>query len=178
MPCCHVGLTGPFANQFTSDAQRFSAYVGGAPNLPQGATGPELISALHVDLKLWQPARVPIGRPYRINDAFGNAWKAARPQRSPDPFAGHPSDRQWVENAVFDLPQPPAGCVLSVFDQWILDTIIQIRGLALSLAGGVPLRSPTPCRRLEWRRRSSTSSSNIRPAGMWVASGIKRRANL
>ena len=136
MPCCHVGLTGPFANQFTSDAQRFSAYVGGALNLPPGAAGPELISALHVDLKLWQPARVPIGRPYRINDAFGNAWKAARPLLNPDPFAGHPGDRQEVENAVFDLPQPPEGCVLSVFDQWILDTIEAIRVRSLNLAGG------------------------------------------
>jgi hypothetical protein len=136
MPCCHVGLAGPFANQFTSDAQRFSAYVGGAPNLPPGAVGPKLVSALHVDLKLWQPARVPIGRPYRINDAFGNAWKAARPLLNPDPFAGHPGDRQWVENAVFDLPQPPEGCVLSVFDQWIMDTIEAIRVRSLNLAGG------------------------------------------
>jgi hypothetical protein len=138
MPCCHVGLAGPFANQFISDAQRFSAYVGGAPNLPPGAVGPELISALHVDLKLWQPRpnQVPLGRPYRINDAFGNAWTTARAQRSPDLFNRHPADRQWVENAVFDLPQPPAGCVLSVFDQWILNTIIQIRDRALRLAGG------------------------------------------
>jgi hypothetical protein len=83
MPCCHVGLAGPFANQFTSDAQRFSAYVGGSASLPTGTLGSELVSALHVDHKLWQPVKVPIGRPYRINDAFGNAWKAARPQRSP-----------------------------------------------------------------------------------------------
>jgi hypothetical protein len=144
MPCCHVGLAGPFTNQFTSDAQRFSAYVGGAASLPPGAVGPELVSALHVDLKLWQPGpnQVPLGHPYRINDAFGNAWKAARPQRSPDPFQGRPDDRQWVKNAVFDLPQPPAGCVLSVFDQWILDTIEAIRDRSLNLAGGVAPAQP------------------------------------
>lgn len=136
MPCCHVGLAGPFANQFTSDAQRFSAYVGGAASLPTGALGSELVSALHVDLKLWQPAKVPIGRPYRINDAFGNAWKAARPQRSPDPFKGHPADRAFIESLVLTLPPPPAGCVLSVFDQWILDTIEAIRDRSVNLAGG------------------------------------------
>jgi hypothetical protein len=134
MPCCHVGSAGPFAAQFKTDAQRFSAYVGGSPNLPAGAVGPELVSALHVDLKLWQPAQVPIGRPYRINDAFGNAWKTARPQLSSDPFKGHPSDRACIESLVLTLPSPPSGCVLSDFDQWILKTIIAIRGRSLALA--------------------------------------------
>ena len=142
MPCCHAGLAGPFASQFTSDAQRFSAYVGGAASLPTGALGSELISALHVDLKLWQPARMPIGRPYRINDAFGNAWKAARPQRSRDPFKGHPADRAFIESLVLTLPPPPAGCVLSVFDQWIQDTIKAIRGRSLNLAGGAAPAQP------------------------------------
>ena len=144
MPCCHVGPAGPFAAQFKADAQRFSAYVGGAPNLPPGAVGTELVSALHVDLKLWQPGsnQLPLGRLYRINDAFGNAWKVARPQRTRDLFKGHSTARQRVENAVFALPQPPGGCVLSVFDQWILDTIIQIRALALSLAGGTAPARP------------------------------------
>ena len=144
MPCCHAGLAGPFANQFTSDAQRFSAYVGGAPNLPPGAVGPELVSALHVDLKLWQPGpnQVPLGHPYQINDAFGNAWKAARPQRSPDPFKGHPADRAFIESLVLTLPPPPAGCVLSVFDQWIQDTIKAIRGRSLNLAGGAAPAQP------------------------------------
>jgi hypothetical protein len=138
MPCCHVGPAGPFAAQFKTDAQRFSAYVGGSPNLPPGAVGPELVSALHVDLKLWQPGpnRVPLGRPYRINDAFGNAWKTARPQLSPDPFKGHPADRAFIKSVVLNLPPQPSGCVLSVFDQWILDTIIAIRDRSLRLAGG------------------------------------------
>lgn len=55
------------------------------PNLPPGAVSTELVSALHVDLKLWQPGlnQVPLGRSYRINDAFGNAWKVARPRLMP-----------------------------------------------------------------------------------------------
>jgi hypothetical protein len=133
-----VGPAGPFAAQFKADAQRFSAYVGGAPKLPLGAVGPELVSALHVDLKLWQPGpnQVPLGHPYRINDAFGNAWKTARPQLSPNPFKGHPADRAFIDSVVLTLPPPPSGCVLSVFDQWILGTIMAIRNRSLKLVGG------------------------------------------
>lgn len=134
MPCCHVGPAGQFAAQFKTDAQRFSAYVGGAANPPTGSPGSKLVSALHVDLKLWHPAKVPIGRPYRINDAFGNAWKVARPQRSPDPFNGRPADRAFIESLVLTLPPPPSSCVLSVFDQWILKTIMALRGRSLKLA--------------------------------------------
>jgi hypothetical protein len=87
---------------------------------------------------LWQPGpnQVPLGHPYQINDAFGNAWKVARPQLSPDPFKEKPDDRAFIKSVVLNLPPQPSGCVLSVFDQWILDTIIAIRNRSLMLAGG------------------------------------------
>jgi hypothetical protein len=143
MPCCHVGPTRPFHSQFKADAQRFSAYVGGSPaTFPAGSSGAELVSALHIDLKLWQPKR-PLGRPYRINDAFGNSWKAARPQLSPNPFIKSPKDRKFIEDTLVALPKPPTGCVISTFDQWILDTIWRIRGHALSLSGAPVTRHPS-----------------------------------
>ncbi len=143
MPCCHVEPTGPFHSQFIADAQRFSAYVGGSPApFPAGSSGAELVSALHIDLKLWQPKR-PLGRPYRINDAFGNSWKAARPQLSPNPFIKSPKDRKFIEDTLVALPKPPTGCVISTFDQWILDTIWRIRGHSLSLSGAPVTRHPS-----------------------------------
>jgi hypothetical protein len=94
MPCCHLGPTGPFHSQFKADALRFSAYVGGSPApFPAGSSGAELVSALHIDLKLWQPKR-PLGRPYRINDAFATAWLAARLQTIDDRFRDAPADRK------------------------------------------------------------------------------------
>jgi len=59
----------------------------------QGRRARNWLAALHIDMKLWKPKR-PLGRPYRINDAFATAWLAARLQTIDDRFRDAPADRK------------------------------------------------------------------------------------
>lgn len=143
MPCCHLIPTGPFSAGFAADAQRFSKYVGGGWPIPALAPGGGLVSALHVDLKLWTTGK-SLAQPYRANDAMGNSWKVARPQLTTDSFMGHPAEREAVEELVRSLPGMSSNsCALAPYDRWILEGIAAIRTAGRGLAGGGGPGRPT-----------------------------------
>jgi hypothetical protein len=137
MPCCHINPASPFSVHLQQDSRRFSAYVAGLWPLPPGANGSQMTSALHVDLKLWDPlGRLP--NIHNPNHAFDNAWKAARPVLTQDLFLQNPASRPTVRGLI--APPPLAGvqiggCAIAVFDDWILSAIQQIKGIATGLPG-------------------------------------------
>jgi hypothetical protein len=133
MPCCHLQV-GPFANQFALEAQCFSKYVGGEWPIPVTPAAGGIVSALHIDLRLWATG-ARLGKPYIFNDALGNSWKAAR-ARKPDPFRTQPNQRLQIESWVASPPILNTGlCVVKDYDTWILRIISQIRGKGLQLGG-------------------------------------------
>jgi len=143
MPCCHLRPAGPYSAGFAADAQRFSKYVGGGWPIPPLAPGGGLVSALHIDLKLWTTGKI-LARPYRANDAMGNSWKVARPQLTPDRFIGHPVERAAVEELVRLLPVMSSNpCALAPYDRWILEGIAAIRTAGRGLGEGGGTGKPT-----------------------------------
>jgi hypothetical protein len=137
MPCCHLIPPGPFAAGFAADAQRFSKYIGGGWPIPPLAPGRGLLSALHVDLRIWTTGK-RLAHLYRANKAMGNAWKAARPVLGRDTFKGHAASRAYVEKLVGSLPGLTSlSCVLGPYDCWILSQIDAVRKAGRTLSGGV-----------------------------------------
>jgi hypothetical protein len=143
MPCCHLTPPGPFAAGFTADARRFSKYIGGAWPIPALAPGGGLLSALHVDLRLWTTGK-RLAQPYLANDAMDNSWKVARPRLTNDMFIGHPAEREAVKELVRSLPGMSSNpCALAPYDRWILERIAAIRTAGRGLGGGGGPGEPT-----------------------------------
>lgn len=136
MPCCHIAAAGPFLPSFTADCQRFSTFVGKGWPLPAQLPTLGLVSALHIDLRLWNAPK-PLPKIYVPNNAMVNAWRTARPPVCKDPFTALPGARAAVEALVRNLPVlATAPCVLSVYDAWVLDTMQRIRAQGLAARGG------------------------------------------
>jgi len=146
--CCinplppHAG--GHFDADLVADAKVFSAWIGGAwplnrPPLPHPLPG--LTSALHVDLKLWQPSK-RLGRTHRTNDAQGNALKVARPQiYETAPNWGIDNYRVIFDaNGPIDFATPRLGtrCAILEYDNWLLTKIRDLRIWASGLPGVTP----------------------------------------
>jgi hypothetical protein len=98
---------------------------------------PGLTSALHVDLKLWQPLR-PLGGVYVVNNIIGNALKAARSARNPlHPDIGQliGYDRIFFGNQGKNIipPKPSDNCAILDYDRWLLTNIRDIRQRAVAL---------------------------------------------
>jgi hypothetical protein len=65
---------GVFLASLQRDALAFIQWIAGQWPLQTPAPTPELVGALHLDLKLWQPEKA-LAKNYRVNDAHGNALK-------------------------------------------------------------------------------------------------------
>ncbi|MEN9677406.1 MAG: hypothetical protein RIS76_3302 [Verrucomicrobiota bacterium] len=140
MPCCHLP-PGPVGNFFVSlqdDAEQFATYVGGGTPSRRVILPNFLTGALHLEMKLWRP-NSPL-RGYRINDAAGNAWRAMA-NRTTAPRKVYPRFPTLNRAQVFTriiVPPRVAECGLLDYDDWILETITQLRldGLANASLGG------------------------------------------
>jgi hypothetical protein len=104
-----------------------------------------LTSALHVDLKLWQPKK-KLARRYRINDAVFNALRVAQ-------WPGTKTAPTWEINdyrTIFGLsgpisfktPEISKNCAIIDYDIWLLEKIRDLSNWARSLPGYTPT-SPT-----------------------------------
>ncbi len=137
MPCCHLppGPAGNFLTSLQDDAQQFAIYVGGGTPTGRVLLPRFLTSALHMEMKLWKPTPFT----YWENDAQRNSWAVMRVVLGKDTFV----DREKCEifNLLCKLPaySTPSGCVLNQYDGWLLDMILNLRGLGLA-----PHRGPIP----------------------------------
>lgn len=138
--CCIHAPAAVHNDSLTIDAQAFSAWVGGMwPPLtrpPLSPPMPGLTSALHVDLKLWQPSK-KLGRSPRINDAEGNALKVARPQLTKTAPQWDTNDYRTIfgENGpiAFKTPKTSKSCAIIDYDTWLLEKIRDLRNWARGL---------------------------------------------
>lgn len=136
-PCCHIPTTGsPFFPILIKDAEIFSRYVAGDWPIPTFYGPPDLTSALHVELRLWQPPSKLSTKKYHANQAAYNAW-GAMAQQVRNTFG--PAIRNDFEKRFpISLPIAKAGqCCLAIYDKWLLDTLMSIRSTARSLPGAV-----------------------------------------
>jgi hypothetical protein len=145
MPCCHIPApeNPAFPGSLIPDAELFAKYVGGATMQELGNQQPTsiLTSALHLEIKLWRVNRgLPRNR-YTINAQFHNSWRAMLAVwLSPvngDTFTENEKAQILQELSSLKCPQKSQTCVLSIFDRWMLDKMIQLRE-----NGRDPIRQP------------------------------------
>lgn len=137
MPCCHVPtpLNPAFPDALIPDAQLFAKYVGGAPLAALGnpdAMG-TLTSALHLEMKLWEPTKFT----WYINDSQRNAWGVMSNQTTA-PANVFPRFVQRVQCLVFSsfaIPPCADDCCLVAFDAWLLSKLVELRNQGLAHAG-------------------------------------------
>ena len=142
MPCCHIPANPAapvFPHSLISDAEIFSKYVGGMPlGLPPlGIGNPEpttfLISALHLEMKLWEPTLFN----WYINDAKRNSWgvMANRTTAPNVEFNRFTDDEKAGVFNGFTLESPHANCFLIPFDRWFLELTLHFRNQGLARVG-------------------------------------------
>lgn len=140
MPCCLIPnpVQQLFPASLVPDAQRFSQYVGdGNPSKPTAPTT-ILTSALHLEMKLWEPTPFT----YWENDAQRNSWAVMRVVMGRDTFVDN--EKCGIFDLLCKLPYFPyfctlSDCVLKQYDGWLLDTVLHLRMLGLQ-----PHRGPNP----------------------------------
>jgi hypothetical protein len=149
MPCCHIPTPDnpAFPDSLIPDAELFALYVGGVDNDELGNPEPTriLTSALHLEMKLWQPTEFD----WYPNDAQRNAW-GVMSNRTTAPEHEHPRFVQRQQCQVFssiDLPENSKNCCFEAFDSWLLSKLVELRNAGLANAGleawnGGPLNRP------------------------------------
>lgn len=141
MPCCLIpAQNNPvFPPTLQPDAERFAKYVGGAPlgnGLDAvGDPGPTtvLTSALHLEMKLWQPTKFK----YRPNDAEWNSWEVMLVVMGKNTFVA--AEKRSIFVAISTLPQLKYVCALIEFYGWQLSTILSLMSDGRRRA---PVRNP------------------------------------
>lgn len=140
--CCHLPHpAGPFALSLEEDSSLFATYVGGGiPARPSLRNAKHLTSALHFEMKLWQPGQGSLPTPpYKINDAQHNSWQAMR-QKSTNTFSSK------EQTAIFNAFPPSfptrMDCALFSYDRWILGNIVSLRRKGLAQPGSFGTAGP------------------------------------
>lgn len=143
MPCCHIpNPNNPtFPPSLQPDAERFARYVGGAPLNQIGNLDPPtvLTSALHLEMKLWNPTRFA----WYVNDALRNSW-GVMSNRTTAPQGQYPRFAQTDQSYAFGrimLPDALFNCRFTQFDEWLLNQIDTLRTAGLGRAG-IPIWRP------------------------------------
>ncbi len=137
MRCCQfpIPLDPAFPDALIPDAHLFAKYVGGAPLAglrTPNATG-ALASALHLEMKLWEPTEFT----WYINDSQRNAWgvMSNRTTAPANVFPRFVQRRQCLVFSSFVLPPCANDCCLVAFDSWLLSKLVELRNEGLAHAG-------------------------------------------
>lgn len=134
MPCCQIpNQNNPvFPPRLVTDAQIFSKYVGGMPLAEIGPPAELTVctSALHLEMKLWDPTTFS----WEVNNAERNSWSVMS-NRTTAPSAEFPRFEAEEKNRIyagFNLDKRNGSCALIPYDEWGLETILNLRiqGLA------------------------------------------------
>lgn len=131
--CCYTPLNAASRKATKIDSEQFSCYVGaGSPKPLAPVPTPALISALHVEMRLW-PAHGLLPKKYRPNDIVHNGWAAMKVRGVS--VAHDRAQKATAVNAVIGaVPlEPQEACVLNTYDKWLLQTIVTIRTNAAAL---------------------------------------------
>lgn len=137
MPCCHIPTpeNPAFPNSLIPDVESFAKYVGGAPLGGFGNPNARgtLTSALHLEMKLWEPTEFT----WYINDSQRNAWgvMSNRTTAPANVFPRFVQIRQCLIFSSFVLPPCADDCCLLAFDAWLLSKLVELRNEGLSHAG-------------------------------------------
>jgi hypothetical protein len=92
-----------------------------------------LTSALHLEMKLWEPTDFT----WYINDSQRNAWgvMSNRTTAPANVFPRFVQRRQCLIFSSFVLPPCADDCCLLAFDAWLLSKLVELRNEGLSHAG-------------------------------------------
>ena len=136
MSCCQIpNQNNPvFPSSLIPDAQRFSKYVGGEP-LAQIRNPAELTvctSALHLEMKLWDPTKFR----WKVNNAEWNSWRVMsnRTTAGRAHFTRFEKEEKNRIYAGLNLDKRYGSCALIPYDEWVLETILNLRTQGLEHA--------------------------------------------
>ena len=147
MPCCHIPPD-PDLPQFPPslipDAQRFAQYVGGAALGQKGIPAPArvLTSALHLEMKLWEPTEFH----WYPNNVELNSWgvMANRTTASNNVYRRFSVEEKAKLFGEIRLNSRRSNCALIEFDGWALESILNLRSTGLQRANMLAPWNPTP----------------------------------
>ena len=147
MPCCHIPPD-PDLPQFPPslipDAQRFAQYVGGAALGQNGIPAPArvLTSALHLEMKLWEPTEFH----WYPNNVELNSWgvMANRTTASNNVYRRFSVEEKAKLFREIRLNSRRSNCALIEFDGWALESILNLRSTGLQRANMLAPWNPTP----------------------------------
>ena len=126
-PCCYIptkGTSNPYSPSLMQECIVFNDYVAGIWPLPAKPRFTSLISALHLDIVMWQTAKPLSTKKYKINNARHNSFAASVVRGSPSAKIGQ--NLSPIFNSLDILPNSKK-CRLPAYDGWLLGQTLAIR---------------------------------------------------
>jgi hypothetical protein len=147
MPCCHIPPQADqpeFPSSLLPDARRFAQYVGGRPlkELEDMKPVSILTSALHHEMKLWEPTEFH----WYPNNVELNSWgvMANRTTASRNVYPRFSVEEKARLFGEIRLNSRRSNCALIEFDGWALESILNLRSTGLLHADMQAPWNPTP----------------------------------